>query len=333
VGRAEGRLQVGLAESIRASGLRFAVTGATGWLGRAAAEVLARALAPTGEMDRLLLFASRERDIKLDAGPVMRVHPLRDLSEHPVDVLLHYAYVTREHADERGVPDYVLANLTITAEVLTAITAHSLAFVAYASSGAASLAASRPLDVRSDPYGAMKVMDELVMRRAAANAGARSLVVRVYNVAGPWMRKSRAFALGDLLHQAAAGEQLTIRASRPVVRSFVDVQDIASVAIATALDSETGSDIVVETAGDEVIEVGDLAERILAVLGRPRQDIVRAWDPTALPDSYLGDGRAFHALAARAGVVLRPLDEQIARTARGLGMTVDLGETHLPDRP
>ena len=73
-------------------------------------------------------------------------------------------------------------------------------------------------------------------------------------------------------------------------------------------------DVAVETAGPEVVEVGDLAERIRAAAGRDDLAVVRDFDPDLPRDYYVGDGAEFKALAERLGVPLTRLDELITTT-------------------
>jgi UDP-glucuronate decarboxylase len=319
VGRAQGG-QVGLDESIRASGLTFAVTGATGWLGRAACEVLTRALGPEAP-DRLVPFASHARAEALDSGAPLSVRGLEDLPGCDADVLLHFAYVTREFAAERGVEAYVLANLSISCTVLDYIRIQRPSFMAYASSGAAATALARgETDIVADPYGALKLMDELALRRASADVGSRSLMARVFNVSGPWLMKPEAFALSDIIRQVDAGGPVRIRASHQVIRSYVDVEDLVSVMVAASLDAALPADLQVDTVGEVEVEVGDLAERIRRVLGCDGVKVEREIDPSAPTDRYVGAGHEFASLARQVGVPLRGLDEQIARTAQGMGV-------------
>ncbi len=321
MGCAEGGRPVDLARQIRDSGLRFGVTGATGWLGRAATEVLAAALSPDQRTARLALFASRARAMEAKGGVPLMVRPLAELADANIDVLLHFAYVTREYADEHGLAQYVTANVDITAQVTSFILLRKPRFVAYGSSGAASQALLAPLDLGGNPYGALKVLDERVLRQASQDVGARSLVLRVFNVAGPWMTKPDAFAIGDLIGQASAASVTRIRAERPVIRSFVDVEDIAAIMIAAALTDTIGPDVVVDTAGVEEIEVGALAARVRSALNLGDGTIERSWNPDAAPDRYVGSPEQFSTLARALGIPLRPLDEQIRRTAEGLGCT------------
>jgi nucleoside-diphosphate-sugar epimerase len=266
-------------------------------------------------------FASRARPEELDSGMRLDVQELVDLRDCDADVLLHFAYVTREFAADRGVEPYVMANLDITGIVLDFIRRRRPAFVAYASSGAAVVAVARgPIDIAADPYGALKVMDELALRRAAADVDARSLTARVFNVSGPWLRKPEAFALSDLIRQVDAGGPVRIRATHPVIRSYVDVEDLVSVMIAASLDISLPAEIQVDTAGEVEVEVGDLAARVQRVLGRDDVAVERDFDPSASADLYVGSREGFASLARRVDVRLRTLDEQIARTAQGMGV-------------
>jgi nucleoside-diphosphate-sugar epimerase len=126
------------------------------------------------------------------------------------------------------------------------------------------------------------------------------------------MHDAKGFAMASLIAQAQAGGPIEVRASHPVRRSFVDVEDLATLAVALC---ESGpQDVVFDTAGDVTVEVGELAAHVARVLDGPALDVVRSLDPAAAPDDYVGDGARMHELAAGAGVPLRTLDEQILRT-------------------
>ena len=285
--------------------LRVAVTGATGWLGRAACEVLA------GEPGvKIEAFASRERTLTLDSGAVLDVQPLRALPETAHDVLLHYAYLTREHVESYGLEAYVSANAAITATVASALERNRPSAILHASSGAA---ASGESDLRADPYAVLKRLDERTLRDGARDVGARCVTLRVYNVAGPWITK-RGFAIRDLIEQVGAGGPVRIRASHPVRRSYVDVEDLAALALAVTTAEDLDADLRLDTAGDEVVEVGELARRVADVLGRPEARIERDVSAGAPPDDYIGDGTRLHEIAQALGLTLRDLDQQIRRT-------------------
>ena len=136
--------------------------------------------------------------------------------------------------------------MRITATVLEAIARHRPA-VAYASSGAV-YNADRTLttDLDANPYGTLKHLDELALRRASADAGRSTAIARVFNVAGPYLVKPRGFALSDLVLQARERDELEIRARHPVLRSYADVDDLARLLLALL---DAGEDAVFDTAG------------------------------------------------------------------------------------
>lgn len=266
--------------------LRFAVTGATGWLGRAAVRVLRRRGAT------VFPFASTARS---------GCRALVDLIDVEHDVLLHYAYVTRDFSSDRSWEAYVAENIAISEAVRAAICRHRPA-VFYASSGAA--ASVGPL--RQDPYGGLKRIDEHLLRDASAG---RCAIARVYNVAGPHVTKPDIFLLTDLVVQALAGGDLVLTSQRPVIRSYVDVEDVAAWAIAMA-----GEDVCVSTAGDVEVEAGELARLILDVVGR-RGEIQRPrYDASLTPDRYVGDALAWADSCRTADVMCRTTREQVQRT-------------------
>lgn len=283
-----------------------AVTGATGWVGRAACEVLVGEYGET----RIVPFASSAKTLVLQDGVTLPVRPLDELPDTPHDVLLHFAYVTREFLDRVGTDPYIAANAAITAAVRGAITAVRPRAVLHASSGAAASAGS---DLLVDPYAVLKRMDEDTLRTAARDVDARIVTLRIFNLAGPWMAK-RGFAIGSLVDQLDAGGPVTIHAQRPVLRSYTDVEDAVRVAIGACTAPGLDDDLRLETGG-EPIELGALAERAAAALGRAEPEIHRTWDPLAPPDAYLGDRGAFDTVASKLGIPLHDLDAQIRRTA------------------
>lgn len=242
----------------------------------------------------------------------MTAAPLAELAQTPHDVLLHFAYATREHAVGA---EYVETNAAITATVVEAIARQRPAAVVYASSGAVYRGDGLAFDVRADPYGALKRLDELTLRAAAQDVGAAAIVARVFNLAGPWLLK-RGFAIANLIEQVQAGGAVTIRAGHPVVRSYVDVEDLAALLLALA---EARQDARFDTAGEVAVEMGELAARVAQALGREDElSIERDWDPAAPADRYVGDDTEWLRLTAEHGIAPRDLGAQIARTAASL---------------
>lgn len=283
-----------------------AVTGATGWFGREALDLLGRALGPDAFHRRVRAYASRPREV--DVAQVGRV-PVRALADlEPAGLLLHFAFRTDRALPAGALDGFVRENVEITTRVLAAVASGAVGGVLVASSGAA----ERP-DLRANPYGTLKALDELAFAEACRRAGAACVVPRVFAAAGPHI--SGPYALADLIAQARAGRPVEVSARGDVVRSYAGVEEVVAVAVGALLD---GSDAAFDTAGEIEVEVEELARLVLRVLGREDLGVLRVRDPAAPANRYVGDGARFHALAREHGVTLRDLPALVAATAAGL---------------
>lgn len=296
---------------------RFAVTGASGWLGRTALDLLAGALGAHAFAKRVVGYASAHKSVRLRSGLVVPLRPLGELSRtDPAPThILHFAYQTRDRVAVMGVGPYVVANLEITSMVLDAVQRHGPEGILLASSGAVYAAGGGfAADLASDPYGTLKYQEELVLRRAAGDVGARSVVARVFSVSGAYMTKPELYVLGDLVLRALAGASLVLRARGPVHRSYCAAADVVALGLVCLLGGSTPADEVFDSGG-KAVEVGELAERVRTVLGLSHLTIERSLSPDEAPDRYLGDGDHMAMLASQHGMRLQSLDEQILDTA------------------
>jgi hypothetical protein len=71
-----------------------AVTGASGWFGLTALELLRDALGADAFRERVRAYASASKTLRLRDGEPVPARALADLE--PADLVLHFAYLTRE---------------------------------------------------------------------------------------------------------------------------------------------------------------------------------------------------------------------------------------------
>lgn len=282
---------------------RIAVTGATGWFGRVTLDLLGDALGAAAFAARVRGYASEPRTVTVEGVGDARIRALEDLE--PAEVLLHYAFLTRNKVADLGVEAFVTANLTITRRVLRALERGDVGALFVASSGAA-----REPDLDLNTYGALKRLDELTLPPACPGP---SVVARVFNVSGPHMTKPELYVLGELIKAAKSGRPLRLRAPRRVMRSYAAVSDVVTLGLLELLEGRAAR---FETAGERCVEVGELAEEIRSAMDRPDLAIERPpLDEALAEDRYIGDGTSMRALAARHGLALQPLADQILATA------------------
>ncbi|MCQ4159631.1 NAD(P)-dependent oxidoreductase [Roseomonas sp. GC11] len=310
-----------LAAALAAAGAApVIVTGAGGWLGLVTLDLL-RGLLGENFGTRVLAYGSHARPIALPGGAVLpcRALPELDAYDGPPPLVIHHACLTKDRVAALGVAAFLEGNDAIRGHVAWLLRRRGAAGLFLPSSGAV-YGPGRVLarDAAANPYGVSKLRDEALFSELAAAAGIPLVIARVFNMAGPFINKPEAYALASFLVALAAGRAVEIRAAGRVVRSYLHAGDLLRLALGALLLRPAEAPFLFDTEGEVAIEVGDLARRCAAVLGRPEAVIHRAAPDGRPDDVYVGDGTAMRALAAALGLPLRPLDVQIAETAASL---------------
>ncbi len=302
---------------LKDSRLHIVVTGAGGWIGQAIIEMLESALGRDVH-DRLHVFGSSRRRMLLRSGASIECHALAGLPDLRAGsyLLAHLAFVTREHVSIVDHRDYVAANEAISAMMFDYAQRSAPVGLFLPSSGAVyGQNGELDADVRSNPYGALKLRDERRFRTLPIPEE-RMAVMRIFNLAGPFLNKAEHYALGSILMDLRAGGPIRLRADHPVIRSYVHVRDVAEIAFALMLGLVPGSTAPFDTAGETAVEVGQLADVCATVLGHPNVRIERPAMRVDVPsDRYVGDGTTMASVAAGLGLALAPLPKQIVDTA------------------
>ena len=289
---------------------RTVITGAGGWVGRVAASSWPR--------DSSLLVARTPRRTVIDGIERDLASPesLGMLSSGSVSTVIHAGFPTQDHVERMGMAAYLADVEALRAQMRSALGRLGPTDVIYLSSGAAT-SVEQELDLapRTRTYGAAKLEDEQAFRELTATQGGRLCIVRAFALSGPYMTKPESYALGNMIFQAARSGSVEVRAAHPVRRSYMAIEDMLGIATHAVGQMEAGETVSFETAG-EVLEMGELAARVLGVMGCDPSAVVRPeFDPDAPPDDYLGDPEVVGRLAPAAGVVPASLDDQIAVTA------------------
>ncbi len=129
------------------------------------------------------------------------------------------------------------------------------------------------------------------------------------------MTKPEDYALGGMIMRADRSGTIAVQATRPVRRSYMFIDDMLRIAMDAVGRLGAGGSVMFETAG-EVVEMGDLAARVLGVLGHNLSAVSRPPINPSLPaDDCLGDSATLDALARTSVVTPLGLDAQIAITA------------------
>jgi nucleoside-diphosphate-sugar epimerase len=286
---------------------RILVTGASGWLGRTALDLLAPLGLPT------LALASRARTIRVGDFEIgCRVWDGREVAAFAPTVVLDCAFLTRDRVADMPLGEYVAANRALTERLLYATRLPGVRLALMVSSGAA-VYPRDALDgpIQDNPYGYLKRKAEHRLAEAAAESGVVSVVVRAWSISGAHVQKPQGYALGSMIRDADAGA-IRIMARRPVFRRYALAEELLAVGIA-----EGGAGPATIDSGGELVEMAELAARIAAVV-RPDAVISRDEVDTRDPDRYHSDGQDWERRCQRWDLASASLDRQIEITASGV---------------
>jgi nucleoside-diphosphate-sugar epimerase len=286
-------------------GLPVVITGAGGWLGQAALEMAHRAGA------EIYAFGKTPRLYHLRDGAPLEIHQHSLLGRYdvPSAIVLHFAFLTREHVGEMAVEDYIATNRAISATMENFIRRNGARGVFVPSSGA--VYAPPP-----NPYGEGKLEDEERFAALGQELGIPTVLTRVFNLSGPFINKINSYALACIIRDLMAHRPVMLRAGQPVWRGYAHVGDVLNIALGLLLRGE--SPPVFDTWG-EPVELSGLTTRAATLLGWPEAEVIRpAWQNGAA-DRYLGDAVQYLAHAKALGLEPASLDQQILETADYLG--------------
>lgn len=293
-------------------GWQVAITGASGWMGRALVEMLHHAAVP------FAAFTSDGRSMTLRDGTIIACQPIARLSELPNArwLLAHCAYGTKDRVTTQGHGAFTDANAMLTQQVSEAISRLQPKAIFFPSSGAVyAKDGSLDHDMERNPYGVQKHRDEAHFVGLAQQVGARICIPRLFNMSGPYINKWPAYALADLICQALDGKTLHIQSPGPVVRSYVHVRDVLELAIASLLAVTIASPIRFDTRGECDVEIAQLAHAVETALCGATRSMLRTADATLAGSIYLGAAEPMRQLYRQLGMTPLPLAAQIADTA------------------
>jgi nucleoside-diphosphate-sugar epimerase len=286
---------------------RVVVTGASGWLGRTALDLLTPLGLPT------LALASRNRIIRVGECEIeCRVWDDREVAAFAPTVVLDCAFLTRDRVADMPLGEYVAANRSLTDRLVYATLLPGVRLALTISSGAA-VYPHDALDgpIENNPYGYLKLEAEHRLAQAAAESDAVPVVARAWSISGAHVQKPLNYALGSMILAAASGA-IRIAARRPVFRRYILAEELLALGIA-----EGGVGPATIDSGGELVEMAELAARVAQAV-RPDAAISRGEVDPSHPDRYHSDGEDWERRCQRWDFTSAPLDKQIEITAGGV---------------
>jgi len=286
-----------------------AITGASGWVGRAMVHMAVDALSPGRPVD-LRLYGSQAGALAVGGRdwPVEPLAQARSLEGDAEWLVLHLAVAgAHQMADPTALR---AANDAMLAQALALAATGQVRRLVYASSGAVYAHGGPP---QKQAYSDLKREQEERVQAWSQATAVPLLIPRIFNLGGPYINHVQRYAIGSLVRQALDTGGVEIKAAHPVIRSYVHVLELAKVVFDLAVRDD--GPLAFDTAGAEAIELTDLALAIGRALDLPNLDIRRPDLDDAPADRYVGDGATYQAALAQSRGRPAGLDRIIRDTA------------------
>lgn len=302
--------------------LHFLVTGVGGWLGRATLEVLTSACGPDAA-DRITAVGRREGVMQLAGTQKIVVYPwhlLRSIKGGSPVVVFHHAFVTKGQAGKQSEASYRQANLEIQQAAIHFLAQNNVVGLMVPSSGAVyaflnkTAAATEPLV----QYGRCKYEDEQVFTELADQRGFRVVMPRIFNLSGPYINNHQGYALSSFILNCLHHEDIHVRADHEVWRSYYSAEALVRLVLGIISAPAWDKPLLFDTVGGEVVEVGELAQRCLRLLGNGHREVRRPVIKPTGKDYYVGTPAVIRDIERILGMTPVSLDAQILETAEFL---------------
>lgn len=265
---------------------RVVITGATGWLGRSLAIMLQELGTPT------LLLGSRARTTVVDQiKREIFTYSDKLLDDFSPNVLVDFAFLTREHISELGLEQFTGVNLKLIGDAISIASRPGLNHVILCSSGAAVHPKDAALGfLEENPYGYLKMQTEYQAAELAnKHPEKRVVVLRPWSLSGAHVTKVDGFAFSSFVAQALHGE-IKVRSKRPVFRRYISVEDFLAVGLA-CLFTSAWKPLIVDSGG-ELTSAVELAA-LTASRVSPKALVVHDVDTSLAPDDYYSDNSSW----------------------------------------
>lgn len=255
------------------------VTGAGGFIGSHLVEALVNAGASVTAMIRYtssaswgnleLLPAEQQATLKIIAGNIEDPHFMLRAAEGQ-EVIFHLAALITIPYSYVAPTSYVRTNIEGTVNVLEAARLHATPRVVHTSTSECyGTARYTPIDEKhplqgQSPYSASKIGADKIAESYHRAFNLPVATLRPFNTYGP--RQTARAVIPAIISQALTRPEIRLGALRPV-RDLNYVKDTAAAFMALA-GSDAAIGQVVNAGAGQGITIGDLAKRILALMGR-----------------------------------------------------------------
>ncbi len=281
---------------------RILVLGPTGWFGRTA---LALSFPSNAAFH---LVGSRRGDLQV-REKTLTVHEWsdREVERFSPDLVLDFAYLTRNWISELGLSEYRARNEVLTDRLVRAATLGGVKTFLTISSGAA-------VQSELDPYGEGKKKIELALRDALRSSSTKLGVLRAWSVSGGFVREPDQYALSSFVRQGLNSGYIRVSADRMVFRRYCAVEELLAVGLHLA---HLQSHSLVESGGEK-LEMYEVAQKVAQQIPGAKVMLEHPTRDSHAPDDYCSDNESWLQSIQQSNLIPMSIEEQITNVIGAL---------------
>ena len=288
-----------------------AVSGANGWLGTSAVNVV------LSKFPDWQIYALTRTAVGKYHDPRVIEMTYQDFDDLNIQVnaLIHTAFKTRNYISDLGEENYSAENHEILDWLKNFLTQQELLWAVTVSSGAVSLYLEKiekqiPIN-ELDLYGKLKWEEEEIFMKSKIKQVA---IGRLWGASGRFMKNYKIYALGQFIEAGIMNQDIYISSHEKVSRRYVDAEIFMEVLIRSALQNER----VLFDSGGILISLDELAQQIAFYFNEKNSGEIKvkhsdARSAAAYPNYYPNDTK-FNELQDRYMITPLSILEQIKNT-------------------
>lgn len=289
---------------------RVLISGASGWLGKNLIELildLNENIIPSS----ILLTATSDKVVQIygDRKVEIKKWDRKSIKDFQPTVFINLAFLTRDKLLTFPICEYIKINQEIINEALWVARLPTVKYVLSTSSGAAENIFETG-DIESDPYGKLKKIEEIKLKRVSDDSKKSLLILRVWTVSGKYIKLGDLLVLQSLISKLKNDEDFEITSGGKVFRSFIHAYEMLGLAILALLTGKTG---IINSGGIQV-ELTDLAKIALEVFDS-KSRIIYLNSNSSSDSNYISGVPDLNEIAAIHDLEIMDLKSQLVDTS------------------